>query len=143
MSKNNFRVSVNLIFKKENNILLMRRFNTGWNDGKYALMGGHVEDNENPIDAAIREAKEELGLNLEKKNLEFKMIMPVFPDHIYIYFECKQFNGEPTNCETNQCDDIRYFDIDKLPKNTIEADLKALSSIYGKNKNFDTFGYEN
>ena len=67
MSKNNFRVSVNLILKKDESILLMRRFNTGWNDGKYALMGGHVEDNENPIDAVIREANEELGLILKRK----------------------------------------------------------------------------
>lgn len=142
MSKNNFRVSVNLILKRGDGVLLMRRFNTGWNDGKYALMGGHVEDQENPVCAAVREAKEELGLSLDAKNLKFKMTMPVFPDHIYIYFECDSFDGEPTNNEPNECDDLRFFDINNLPDNLIEADRLALSSIYGKNEAFETFGYE-
>lgn len=141
MSKNNFRVSVNLILKKNNRILLMRRFNTGWNDGKYALMGGHVEDMENPVDAVIREAREELRLNLEKENLNYKMTMPVFPDHIYIYFECENFDGEPINNEPNECDDVRFFDIENLPENMIDADRQALRSIYGENLDFDTFGY--
>ena len=70
------------------------------------------------------------------------MTMPVFPDHIYIYFECKQFNGVPINRETNQCDDIQFFNIKDLPPNIIEADRKALSSIYNQNQNFATFGYE-
>ena len=143
MGKNNFRVSVNLILKKDNGILLMRRFNTGWNDGKYALMGGHVEDMENPVDAVIREAREELGLNLKEENLKFKMIMPVYPDHIYIYFECESFEGEPINNEPSECDDVRFFDIEKLPKNLIDADRQALHSIYSENLDFDTFGYGN
>ena len=58
MGKCNFRVAVNLLFLKDNKVCLMRRYNTGWNDGMYALMGGHVEDGENPINTAIREAKE-------------------------------------------------------------------------------------
>ena len=142
MGKNNFRVSVNLILRRNNSILLMRRYNTGWNDGNYALMGGHVEDEENPVDAVIREAKEELALDLRKENLEYKMTMPVYPDHIYIYFECKNFDKEPVNNEPNECDDIRFFQIDNLPDNIIEADKKALSSIYSKNEKFNTFGYE-
>lgn len=142
MSKNNFRVSVNLILRKGNKILLMRRFNTGWNDGKYALMGGHVEDQENPIDAVMREAREELGLHLSKDCLEYKMTMPVYPDHIYIYFECQHFDGQPTNNEPDQCDDLQFFDIDNLPQNIIDADKKAIASIYDQNQTFDTFGYD-
>lgn len=142
MGKNNFRVSVNLILKKGQRVLLMRRFNTGWNDGKYALMGGHVEDNENPVDAVLREAKEELGLTLRAENLTYKMTMPVYPDHIYIYFECENFDGTPVNNEPNECDDIQFFDIDSIPKNIIEADKQALKDIYAKLSTFDTFGYQ-
>lgn len=38
---------------------------------KYSLIGGNVDKGETPIEAAIREAKEEAGLKLKKKQLEF------------------------------------------------------------------------
>ena len=67
MGKCNFRVSVNLVLKDKDSVCLMRRSNTGWNDGKYALMGGHVNDEENPIKAVIREAEEELGIYIKER----------------------------------------------------------------------------
>ena len=69
MGKHNFRLAVNLVVSKDDKVLLMRRYNTGWNDGMYALMGGHVEDSENIFDAAIREAKEELDVQIELQEL--------------------------------------------------------------------------
>ena len=70
MGKHNFRLAVNLVVQKDNKVLLMRRFNTGWNDGMYALMGGHVEDNESLFDAAVREAKEELGIETIERDID-------------------------------------------------------------------------
>ena len=91
MGKCNFRVSVNLVLKRDNKICLLRRYNTGWNDGKYALMGGHVEDNERPIMAVIREAKEELGIDIKEEDLSHIFTMAVYPDHIYLYFVCDKY----------------------------------------------------
>ena len=143
MGKCNFRTAINLILKKDDNILLMRRYNTGWNDGMYALMGGHVEDGENPLNAVVREADEELGIEVLPKDLEHKLTMSVSPDHIYLYFVCSKFNGEVKNMEPNECDDIRFFKIDNLPDNIIGADKQALESIFGEQTStFDTFGYE-
>lgn len=133
MGKNNFRVAINLIVKKGDQVLLMHRFNTGWNDGNYALMGGHVEDAENPEDAVVREAREELGIVVDKKDIVYKRTTIVKPDHVYLYYECEKFEGVPTIAEPDQCDDLRFFDISNLPTNLILADKEALESIYGKN----------
>ena len=144
MSKHNFRVAINLIIKQDNKILLMRRYNTGWNDGMYALMGGHVESAENPYSTVIREAKEELGITIKKKDLKHLLTMTVNPDHIYLYFMCSEFEGKITNMEKNQCDDIRFFNINELPNNLIDADKLAINTILKeKSISFKTFGYDN
>ena len=44
--------------------LLMKRKNTGSNDGEYELPGGHLEANEDIFDAMIREVKEELLIKI-------------------------------------------------------------------------------
>ena len=142
MGKCNFRVAVNLLFEKDNKICLMRRYNTGWNDGNYALMGGHVEDGESPICAAIREAKEEFGVDVTSQSLKHMLTCAVYPDHIYLYFKCTDWQGEIVNMEKDQCDDISFFDVDNLPKNLIDADRQAIDCIYkGNGSKFTTFGY--
>ena len=144
MGKCNFRVAINLVINQNNKLLLMRRFNTGWNDGMYALMGGHVEDSENPLDAAVREASEELGIKINKSDLSLLLTMAVKPDHIYLYFSCSKLEGKITNMEPNQCDDIKFFDINNLPENIIGADKLALKTIFksNKEKSFETFGFD-
>ena len=143
MGKNNFRVSVNLVVSQDDKICLMRRYNTGWNDGMYALMGGHVEDGENPLDAAVREAKEELGITVEQQNLSHLLTMAVSPDHIYLYFGVSKYDGKITNTEPDQCDDISFFAKGALPDNIIGADKKALNTIFfNPGQKYETFGYD-
>lgn len=143
MGKHNFRLAVNLVVTQDSQVLLMRRYNTGWNDGMYALMGGHVEDGENIYDAAVREAQEELGIAVKREDLKPLFSMQVSSDHVYFYFGCDQYEGIPTNIEPDQCDDLRFFNTDCLPDNLIAADKKALEMIFGtQEKSFDTFGWE-
>ena len=52
-----------VIIIKNNKILLQKRMNTGYEDGKYDLaVSGHVEANESLKDTVIRESFEEIGL---------------------------------------------------------------------------------
>ena len=55
------RATVYLILIQKKNILLLRRFNTGWEDGNYSLISGHLDGKESVIQAMIREAEEEAG----------------------------------------------------------------------------------
>ena len=51
-------------------ILLMKRQNTGSDDGYFELPGGHLEKGEDLFDAMIRESEEELCIKLKRKDLK-------------------------------------------------------------------------
>ncbi len=43
--------AAHLLLRREGEVLLARRFNTGWEDGNYSVPAGHVDENE-PISLA-------------------------------------------------------------------------------------------
>jgi ADP-ribose pyrophosphatase YjhB (NUDIX family) len=76
--------------------------------------GGGIEPNETPADAAIREAKEEIGVQIEIIRLLGVYTKPKNNDIVFTFL-AKITNGLPTL--SNEADDVRYFSIDKLPPN--------------------------
>jgi 8-oxo-dGTP diphosphatase len=64
-----------IVFNEENKLLLVRRSeNDNWMAGKFALIGGGIEENEIPEECIIREAKEEANLTLKKPKLVYSTI---------------------------------------------------------------------
>jgi len=59
--RSRFPVAVHLFFLRDEQILLLRRFNTGYEDGNYSVVAGHVDAGETVTQAAIREATEKPG----------------------------------------------------------------------------------
>jgi 8-oxo-dGTP pyrophosphatase MutT (NUDIX family) len=57
-----------MIFDNEKRVLLLKRssYPDQWMPNKWNLVGGGVEDGEEPIEAAKREAKEETGIEVDK-----------------------------------------------------------------------------
>lgn len=115
----------------------MRRFNTGYNDGFYSLPAGHLDGNETLKDALIRETKEETGLIIESSDLQLVHVMhessditePADNERIDFYFEASAYNGEPSIIEPHKCDDMRWFNINELPDNTVDKVSVALIHI--------------
>ena len=56
-------------------VLLLRRCNTGFEDGSYSVVAGHVEADEAITFAAIREAKEEGAIGILRDDLHVAGIM--------------------------------------------------------------------
>ena len=64
-----------LILQKGNKVLLARRINTGYHDGEYSLVAGHVEGNETAREALVREGLEESGIKVRLKDLKLLHMM--------------------------------------------------------------------
>ena len=114
--------AVYLILIKNKQILLLRRKNTGYEDGNYSFIAGHVDENEGPTCAVLREAQEEAGIKIDRDNLQLAHIMyrkNPEEERIDLFFITKMWDGEPKNMEPGKCDDLSWFPIDNIPLNTI------------------------
>ena len=120
--RNKITTTALLLLTKDNKILLTRRYNTGYEDEKYSLPGGHVEKGEEVRNAAIREAYEELGIKIAKEDLEVKKVFNrKVKDDAYIDFilKCSKWQVEVQNNEKDKCDEIRWADKNDIPTNII------------------------
>ena len=75
MEKERFtmRVSVHVLFLKDNEILLSLRKNIS-SDGLYGVVAGHLDGGETVTNAIIREAKEEAGVDLSPFDIEITTV---------------------------------------------------------------------
>ena len=140
-----------LILIKDSKILLLRRFNTGYEDGKYSMVAGHVDKGETFTECIIREAEEEAGIILKPENLKVVHVMNLDSsqgveneenERADILFMAENWNGKIENKEPNKCDDLSWFPLDNIPNNTIDHVRFAIENY--KNKVFySEFGYTN
>ena len=123
---------------KDNKILLLRRFNTGYEDGQYSMVAGHVEPNETFTQCIIREAKEEAGILLKLEDLKVVHVMHRNPgdiennERVDVFFMAEKWDGEIQNRETHKCDDLSWFDLDNIPDNVIPYIKQAIDGIRNK-----------
>lgn len=145
MGKERFtlRSAVYLILRKDNEILLSRRFNTGWMDGKYSLIAGHLDGNESVFDCMIREAKEEANIEIIREDMIPVHTMHRLSDVEYIdfYFVVKKWEGKVKIMEPDKCDALSWFPIDNLPDNLIDCVQFAILN-YKNNIAFSEFGWD-
>ena len=137
-----FPVTVHLFFFRENQILLSRRFNTGFRDGEYSVPAGHLDGNETVIAAGIREAEEEVGIKLEAGDMVFSSVMHRLEDdeRVDFFIHVHKWLGEPFNAEPDKCDDLRWVDINQLPANTVPYVRQALQN-HLSGLHFDEYGF--
>lgn len=130
-----------MITKKVDNdtyILLMKRQNTGSDDGCFELPGGHLEADEDLFDAMIREAEEELCIKLKRKDLKIIHLLHHYHgERLNFIFETDGEKLNPKIGEPRKCSELRWVKISKLPKETTSKVKQMIKNII-KNKFYDT-----
>ncbi len=64
-----------LVLEDSGRVLLSRRYNTGYRDGWYSMIAGHVEASETFTQCMIREAYEEAGIVIHSEDVRVAHIM--------------------------------------------------------------------
>ncbi len=138
MSKDRFlmRAAAYLILIRDGKILILKRFNTGWQDGKYSLIAGHLDGSETVKQTMIREAGEEAGISINEKDLAVVHVMHRQTlgnlEYIDFYLTVDKWNGEPSIKEADKCDEMRWVPVDNLPANTLPFIKQALENYSKK-----------
>ena len=135
-----------LLLEKEDKILMLRRFNTGYEDGKYSLVAGHVDQGESVINTMVREAKEEAGIDIDPEDLELVHVMhrrkeDKNDERIDFFFRCDKWSGEIKNMEPHKCDDLNWFKLKELPENTIEY-IETTLNLISEKELYSEFGWD-
>lgn len=105
--------------------------------------GGHVEANEQLTKAVIREAREEVGIDVLPKNIVFSTCSYThFKERPYnfFYFEVRAVKGNISIKEHNKCLDLKWFKINSLPDDII-PDVRTIIESHLKGIRFLEFGW--
>lgn len=117
-------------------VLLHRRSNTGYRDGHWAVPAGHVALHESPMDAAAREAYEEVGARIHRDAL-----VPVTAMHrstvdagpveqrVDFFFVARAWVGEPSIREPGRSAALSWFDLRVLPDPCVPHERLVLDAI--------------
>jgi len=108
-----------IIFDDDKRVLLCHRRDYDlWN-----LPGGGLEKDESPWAGAIREVKEETGLDVEVIRLAGVYSKPE-KDEIIFSFICTVVSGKITL--SDESDRVEYFEVDKIPSNTVPKQVERI-----------------
>jgi 8-oxo-dGTP pyrophosphatase MutT (NUDIX family) len=125
--------------KNKTEVLLQRRKH-GWGDNLWeASAAGHVDSGENPLQAVVHEALEEIGIVVNEKDIKFisvvcKNVAKTTNDVAYYNFSfyVKKWKNIPQISEPDKCYEIKWFDIKKLPRALIPDRKVSLTNLFTK-----------
>ncbi len=138
--------AVHLFLVRDGRVLLARRRNTGYEDGRYSVIAGHLDGGEEVRAAAAREAREEAGIAIAPDDLAVVGVMHrrAEDERIDFFLAAGRWTGAIVNAEPHKCDDLAWFPLDRLPENVIPYVRRALDNCRDCPDGmwFDSFGWD-
>lgn len=117
-------------------VLLQLRQGTGYRDGWWALLAGHVDPGESVHEAAVREAREEAGVVVDAQALEpltvlhrFERGGPAVEQRMDAFFQARRWAGEPALQEPDKAAQMRWFGLDALPEHVVPHERLVLDAL--------------
>ncbi|KAD3633036.1 NUDIX domain-containing protein [Arthrobacter yangruifuii] len=126
-----------LLFRRGGSVLLQLRQGTGYRDGYWATAAaGHVEAGESAVQAAVREAREELGIEVAPGDVVPLTAMhrsngggrPV-DERVDFFFLCSAWQGEPRIQEPDKAARLEWFSLDDLPDAVVPHERYVLERL--------------
>jgi 8-oxo-dGTP diphosphatase len=125
-----------LLRRSDGMILLLERSGTGYADGQLCPPSGHLEAGESVAQTAVREASEEVGVDIDPADLDFTHVVhhrnPEGQGRIGIFFTTVRWAGEPVNREPHKCARLCWADPARPPASTVPYTAAALAAIAGR-----------
>lgn len=116
MTQDSIKVGAGVVILKDGKTLLAKRKGSH-GAGMWGSMGGHVEFGETPVETVKREAREELGIEID--NIRFVCCTNLLKHgkhYLDVSFVADLVSGEPTICEPDRIEMIEWFSLDQLPE---------------------------
>jgi 8-oxo-dGTP diphosphatase len=122
-------VDVYLLLMRDRQVLLGRRENTGYGDGAYEPPSCRLDERETVVEAAIRLAAAQAGIDLEPSHVSLAHVMHDVSGagRIAFFLIADGWDGTPDGPGGSYCD-FAWFDLDDLPANMIDRARVALRS---------------
>ncbi|PFG42865.1 ADP-ribose pyrophosphatase YjhB (NUDIX family) [Isoptericola jiangsuensis] len=139
-----------LFLRREGQVLLQLRAGTGFMDGHWAAgAAGHVEAGESALAAAVREAREELGVDVDPADVRPLTVQhrgiphgPALEQRVDFFFAATRWAGTPALQEADKAADLRWFPLVRLPDPVVPHELVVLRDLHdGAVEPFRTFGF--
>ena len=94
------------IQNNQNRLLIQKRSKE--KNGRYGITSGHVEENEENVQGAIREIKEELGLDVKKDELKLFFTKKIKGNTYNLYHLKKDINIDNLYLQKNEVDNVQW-----------------------------------
>jgi ADP-ribose pyrophosphatase YjhB (NUDIX family) len=133
-------VTVAMLLVKDDKVLLVKKADPLYS-GRYSVVAGHVNNNESPFDAVVREVKEEIDLSL--KSPQFVMKMEDVRDKCryngvlhdwFVFHTTEVLDYEALKADASEISEIKLVNISELK-------LYAEKMTFGCKKLFESLGY--
>jgi 8-oxo-dGTP pyrophosphatase MutT (NUDIX family) len=119
-------------------ILFQKRGSQKWWPNAYDITIGHVEEGESFMQCAMREAKEEIGITFNARDIVFTTVVHAEKigngPYVNAYFFVDKFQGTPKILEPDKCTVLKWFDINDLSFAAVLSTKIAVENF--KNKIF-------
>jgi 8-oxo-dGTP diphosphatase len=131
-------------------VLLQRRQDTGFMDGLWACgAAGHVEAGESVLEAAVREAAEELGVRIAPADLEPLTSMHrtgangrAIDERVDWFLAARRWEGEPA-LQESKASDLVWHRFDALPADVVPHERAVLEWLRdGTLAAISTYGFD-
>lgn len=133
---------VHLLLTEGSYILLLKRHNTGYEDGNYSLVAGHADGGETMREAMGRGAMEEAGLTIQPADLVLRHVIHrrSEAERMSLFFSATAWQGRPANREPHKCSALGWHELAGLPQNMVPYVRHAITAVQ-RGEVYSEFGW--